>query len=374
MSGPSELSRPLREARVDLGAITRNVETLRARIECEHTMVVVKARGYGHGAVASARAAVDGGADWLGVVDVAEALELRAAGLSTPILAWMHDSDADFVSAVAAGVDIGVSSIGQLERVVTASAPLVSNIHIKVDTGLGRSGVTIAECEQLFVRAAQLQVSGSISVRGIFSHLANTSGPDDAGQLAWFEAALSLARTVGLDPEFVHIAATGGALSGVIGSTNLVRIGIGAYGLSPFDGESSASLGLTPAMELSAAVVSVKRVLAGTGVSYGSTYRTAADTSLALIPLGYAEGIPRQASGRGPVWIGGRMFTVAGRVAMDQFVVDVGDANVVAGDRAVLFGDPATGVPSADDWARAADTINYEIVTRIGGRVVVTYG
>lgn len=336
-------------------------------------MVVVKARGYGHGAVASAGAAVEGGADWLGVVDVAEARELRSSGLGTPILAWMHDGDADFLAAVDAGIDIGVSSIGQLERVAAASAPRLPQIHIKVDTGLGRSGVTLDECEQLFARAAALQASGSVAVRGIFSHLANTSPADDAAQLAALEYALALAAAAGLDPELRHIAATAGALSGVTGSTNLVRIGIGAYGLSPFDGQTSASLGLIPAMELSAAVVSVKRVPAGTGVSYGSTYRTTAETTLALIPLGYAEGIPRQASGRGPVSIGGRMFTVAGRVAMDQFVVDVGDAPVAVGDRAVLFGDPAMGVPSADDWARAADTINYEIVTRIGGRVVLTH-
>ena len=365
--------RPLREARIDLGAISRNVETLRARVDAEHTMVVVKARGYGHGAVPSARAAVEGGADWLGVVDVAEALALRAADIQVPILAWMHDAAADFAAAVGAGVDIGVSSVAQLERVAEASAPLLPMLHLKVDTGLGRSGATLDDCAQFFARAAALQSSGAIVVRGIFSHLAGTSDADDAAQLAAFDTAVALASDVGLDPELRHIAATGGALSGVTAGTNLVRLGIGAYGLSPFEGLSSASLGLTPAMELSAGVVSIKRVPAGTGVSYGSTYRTTAETTLALIPLGYAEGIPRQASGRGPVSIGGRMFTVAGRVAMDQFVVDVGDAPVQPGDRAVLFGDPAGGVPGADDWAAAADTINYEIVTRIGGRVVHTY-
>ena len=372
MSASSQV-RPLREARIDLGAITRNVDSLRTRFNMEHTMVVVKARGYGHGAVASARAAVEGGADWLGVVDVGEALELRAAGIRVPILAWMHDTGADYAAAVKAGVDIGVSSVAQLERVAAASAPLRPHVHIKVDTGLARSGVTLDECVELFGRAAALQSSGAIVVRGMFSHLANTSDADDTAQLAAFDTAVALASASGLDPELRHIAATGGALSGVTAGTNLVRIGIGAYGLSPLEGVSSASLGLEPAMELSAEVVSVKRVPAGTGVSYGWTYRTSAETTLALVPLGYAEGIPRQASGRGPVVIGGRRFTVAGRIAMDQFVVDVGDAPVRAGDRAVLFGDPAKGVPSADDWAAAADTITYELVTRIGGRVVHTH-
>jgi alanine racemase len=178
------------------------------------------------------------------------------------------------------------------------------------------------------------------------------------------------ARAAGLAPELVHLAATQGALAHPDARFDLVRLGIGAYGLRP---DVEPVPGLVPAMELAAPVVSVKRVPAGHGVSYGYDHRTVAETTLALVPLGYADGVPRSASGRGLVSIDGVRHTVAGRVAMDQIVLDVGDSPTAVGDRAVLFGNPATGVPSADDWAAAAGTINYEIVTRIGSRVPRRY-
>jgi len=246
-------------------------------------------------------------------------------------------------------------------------------VHIKVDTGLGRGGIAFEECASLFERAAGLEQRGLLRVRGVFSHLANAGEEEDARQVALFERAVALARAAGLDPELRHLAATAGALAVPAARFDMVRLGIGVYGLSPFDDRTSADLGLVPALELSAAVVSVKRVPAGHGVSYGYAYRTREETTLALVPLGYAEGIPRSASDRAPVSIGGRTHRIAGRVAMDQFVVDVGETRVEVGDRAVLFGDPARGVPSADDWARASGTINYEIVTRLGGRIERRY-
>lgn len=357
-----------REAIIDLGAISRNVAAIRSRVGAEHTMVVVKANGYGHGAVQSARAALEGGADWLGVVDFAEARELRDAGISAPILAWIHGVDEDFAWAIDAGVDVGVHSAAQLERVAAASG--VANVHIKVDSGLGRNGATIDDCGALFELAVRLERSGAVRVRGFFSHLANTR--HDAEQVARFEKMLGMARAAGLSPDLVHIAATGGALSLPGAAFSMVRVGIGAYGLSPFS-DRPAGVALEPAMRLEAEVVSVKRVPAGSGVSYNFDYVTERDSSLALVPLGYADGIPRQAANRAPVSLGGARFTVSGVVAMDQFVVDVGDAPVRVGDRAVLFGDPADGVPSASDWADAAGTINYEIVTRIGSRVARRY-
>ena len=356
----------LREATVDLGAISRNVEALRARIGTEHTMVVVKANAYGHGAVPVAHAALEGGADWLGVVDFDEAEQLRDAGVDARLLAWLHGGAADYDWAIANNVDIGVHSPEQLEKVAEAEGR--ANVHIKVDTGLGRNGVTIDESAELFAAAAIHERSGSIRVTGLFSHLANC---EDELQVARFTALLGHARATGLDPEFVHIAATGGALTLPQEHFSLVRLGIGAYGLSPFDGPDG--VGLTPAMTLSGEIVSAKRVPAGSGVSYGHTYVTDRETTLALVPLGYADGVPRLASNSAPVSINGSTYRVAGTVAMDQFVVDVGDAPVRTGDRAILFGDPATGVPSALDWAHAAETINYEIVTRIGPRVTRTY-
>ena len=357
----------MREALVDLGAIQRNVETLRRAVGVA-TMVIVKADGYGHGAVQSARAAVAGGTDWLGVVDIVEALELRAAGIDAPVLTWLHDPAEDFSAAIAADIDIGVSYLDQLESVAAASG--VAHVHLKIDTGLGRNGVPPAQWQQFFEAAARHQVAGRLRVRGVFSHLA---GAADERQIEHFTAALAAAAVCGLDVELAHIASTGAALRAPGSRFDLVRLGIASYGLSPFADADSTALGLTPAMQLSASVVSAKRVSAGTGVSYGHDYVVARDTTLALIPLGYADGIPRHASGAGPVSINGVSYRLAGRVAMDQVVVDVGDDAVAVGDRAIFFGDPATGVPSVEAWAEASGTINYEIVTRLGRRVSRRY-
>ena len=357
----------LREARIDLGAISRNVETIRAAVGEASVMVVVKANGYGHGAVESARAALAGGADWLGVVEISEALALRDAGIEAPVLAWLHGSGADFAAATEAGVDLGVNHLDQLHRVAATAG--VQSVHLKVDTGLGRNGAAEDDCAAFFAAAAAHERAGRIRVVGFFSHLANAGQAADAAQVERFTRMLEQAVAAGLDPDLVHIAASAAALRTPAARFGLVRVGVSAYGLSPFDDADSAELGLTPAMQLSAEIVSVKRVPAGSGISYGHDYVTRGETTLALVPIGYADGVPRHASGAGPVSINGQRFTVSGRVAMDQFVVDVGDTPVAVGDRAILFGDPATGVPSATDWAEAADTINYEIVTRIGNRV-----
>ena len=354
----------LREARVDLAAVRHNVRTL---IDAAGVpgMAIVKADGYGHGAVQIGRAALEAGAAGLGVADVTEALQLRTAGIDAPLLAWIHDRDADFAAAAAEGIELGVSTLEQLERAAAVGA----TVQLKTDTGLSRNGVAEDELEAVFEAAARLERSTRLRVRGLFSHLANAGAEEDLAQVAAFQTHVAAARAVGLDPEVLHLASTAGALRVPSARFDQVRIGIGIYGLSPFDGVPAAELGLRPAMELSAEVVAVRRVQAGRGVSYGYTYRTAGDTTLALVGIGYADGVPRQASNIGPVTINGARATVSGRIAMDQFVVDVGDAPVRAGDRAVLFGDPATGVPSADEWAAAASTINYEIVTRIGPRV-----
>jgi alanine racemase len=356
----------VRQAHVDLGVIARNVETLRRAVAPSTTMAIVKANAYGHGAVPVARAAIEGGAEWLGVVDLDEALELREAGVTAPVFAWLHDPAADFEAAVEHGIDAGVSYLDQLERAAAASGRPV--IHLKVDTGLGRNGIAPGDWAAVFAAAAAHERAGRVAVRGLWTHLA---GADDARQLASFGEARVAAAAAGLEPELFHAGATGAALRGRDARLDLVRLGIGIYGLSPE--ENAATLGLTPAMTLSGTVVSAKRVAAGTGVSYGHDYVTERETTLALVPLGYADGVPRHASSRGPVSINGIRYRVAGRVAMDQFVVDVGDDSVQVGDRAVLFGDPATGVPSVDEWAAAAETINYEIVTRLGNRVKRVY-
>lgn len=359
----------LREAMIDVDAITENVRHLRALTGSE-IIAVVKAAGYGHGAHRTAVAALRGGATRIGVSDIDEALALRRAGITAPLFAWLHTPGASFVEAVREEIELGISDIDQLLRAAEAAhGERPATVHLKIETGLSRNGIAPAEWRMVFSEAARLERIGRLRVVGLFSHLSNTSEADDRAALARFEEGVVLAASVGLNPPLRHIAATNAAIALPETRLGCVRIGIGLYGISPFEHRSSADLGLRPAMTLRGAVAAVRRVPAGTGVSYGYDYRTDRETTLALVPLGYADGVPRQASGRGPVSINGRRFTVAGRIAMDQFIVDVGDHPVAVGDEVVLFGDPTLGVPSARDWADAADTIDYEIVTRVGVRV-----
>jgi alanine racemase len=371
-AGPSERALPpgvLREALIDTGAMSANIRHLR-RLTGVEVMAVVKADGYGHGAVRSAMAALDGGASHLGVADVAEALALRRAGIDAPILAWLHAPETGFAEPAARGIELGISSFDQVQRAAAAAtADRPVGVHLKLETGLGRNGIPPEDFRVVFAEAARLERVGRLRVNGLWSHLSNTSADDDRAALRAFLEAVGLAAALGLTPRVRHIAATHAAIALPEARLDLVRIGIGLYGLSPFDDRTSADLGLRPAMTLHGAVAAVRSVPSGHGVSYGYVHRAATETTLALVPIGYADGVPRQASGAGAVVIGGRTFPVAGRVAMDQFVVDVGDHPVTVGDEAVLFGDPTLGMPSATDWADAAGTINYEIVTRIGPRV-----
>jgi alanine racemase len=376
MTDAAARSRPFREAVIDLDAVRANVRTIAAQVAPASVMAVVKADAYGHGALPVARAALDGGASWLGTADLDEAVALRAAGIEAPLLAWLHDPEAAFAPAVLHDIDLGVSSAAQV-RAIGACAEAAGRpaaVHLKIDTGLSRNGVAPEAWVEVVELAAALERRGVLRVRGVFSHLANTSPEADAEQLAVFERALAIAAEHGLAPELRHIASTAAALSTPRARYDLVRIGIGAYGVTPYgDGTTPAQLGLRPAMTLRARVAAVRRVEPGTGASYGHLWRAGRPTTLALIPLGYADGVPRQASGRGEVLLRGAKRRIAGRIAMDQFLVDLGDDEVEVGDEVVLFGDPATGAPSAEDWAESADTIGYEIVTRIGPRVPRTY-
>ena len=364
-----------REAVIDLGAIRANVAHLRAVVGTPHLMAVVKANAYGHGALPVARAALAAGADWLGVADVSEALQLRTGGIDSPILAWLHDPDVDFAPAIGQDIDLGVSSERQLRQAADAAASLgrAASVQIKLETGLNRNGVAEADWAEVFALAAGYERAGLLRVRGLFSHLSNASPADDAEAIVRFERGVRLAADAGLSPSLIHLASTAAALRLPAARFNMVRIGIGLYGLSPFEDQSSHELGLIPAMTLRGRVAAVRRVAAGAGVSYDYLWRAPEDGNLALVPLGYADGVPRQASGAASVRIGASTHPIVGRIAMDQFVVDVGQGDVAVGDTVVLFGDPATGAPSATDWADAAGTINYEIVTRIGHRVPRSY-
>ncbi|MDQ0800427.1 alanine racemase [Arthrobacter sp. SLBN-112] len=372
-SGPDP--RHERSAVIDLDAIRHNVRRLADAASPAKVMAVVKADAYGHGAVPVARAALQAGASWLGVAHISEALALRAAGIDAPLLAWLHTTDSNFGAAVAAGVDIGCSG-WELERIVAAARDQErpARVHLKVDTGLGRNGATPEAWDRLVGEAVEYQDQGLLRVVGIFSHLAvadEPERPETDDQLAAFREALAIAEDAGVDPEVRHLANTPATLSRPDTHFDLVRVGLGMYGLSPFEGQTSAELGLRPAMTLRTLVSQCKSVPAGQGVSYGLHYRTREASTLALIPLGYADGVPRVATG-GPVRVAGKTYPVVGRIAMDQMVIDLGPEAVgssLLGAEAELFGDGADGGPTADDWAQAAGTINYEIVTRISPRV-----
>ena len=358
----------MREALIRPAAISHNVGVLAEMAKTPNLLIVVKADGYGHGALTAARAALEGGANWLGTADTTEALELRADGVESRVLAWLFGPAEDLSPALEAGIDLGVSSLAQLEQVIRAVSPgRVARIHLKVDTGLGRNGADPREWEALFQAAKSAQDSGVVIVVGLFTHLSGTSPEADEQQGVVYEQALAVLDSVGLQPEIRHVASSIGTSDSPGLAHDMVRVGAAAYGVpvTPRYHE----VGLIPAMRVSGQLILVKRVHEGLGVGYGHTYRTSSETTLALIPLGYADGIPRHASNAGPVTIDGQRFRVSGRISMDQFTVDAGDSAVHEGQWAVLWGDPSQGEPSANEWAEAAGTIAYEIVTRLGSRI-----
>ncbi|MFF5975827.1 alanine racemase [Streptomyces sp. NPDC012769] len=368
-------------AEIDLGALRANVRTLRARVAPHvQLMAVVKADAYGHGAVRCARAALDAGATWLGTATPHEALALRAAGLTEArIMCWLWTPGDPWAEGIEAGLDMSVSAMWALEEVFEAARRTGrrARIQLKADTGLGRNGCQPADWPELVGEALKAEAQGLVKITGLWSHLAcadEPGHPSIAGQLDVFRTMLDYAEKAGVEPEVRHIANSPATLTLPEAHFDLVRPGIALYGVSPDPAVgTSAELGLRPVMSLKASVALVKHVPGGHGVSYGHHYTTPGETTLGLIPLGYADGVPRHASGRGPVLVGDRVRTVAGRVAMDQFVVDLGGDTPEPGTEAVLFGPGDRGEPTAQDWAEAADTIAYEIVTRIGARVPRVY-
>ena len=393
-----------RTAYIDLDAIEHNVRRLKELIGPRVLIAIVKADAYGHGAYPVARSALAAGADMLGLVHVNEALELRADGIEAPLIAWLHTPSTDFDAALREGVRLGVS--GWDLEVVAAAAERTGEraiVHLVADTGLGRNGATVEEWPALVARAAQLEREGLVRVEGIFSHLAVADEPlrsETAEQLKVLEGFVARAKDAGLTPELVHLANSPATLTAALDGWQAdesllvdgVRCGLALYGLSPLPEVTSADLGLEPVMTVSSYIANVKEVPAGQGVSYGLRYHTEKPTTLALVPLGYADGVPRiaenapvriypgaqdEAAGRIPAGPEGRTYQVVGRVAMDQMVVDLGEAGLsdpalgYLGAPVVLFG--AGENPPVEEWAEAAQTINYEIVTRISYRVPRVY-
>lgn len=353
---------PLAVADVDLRAVQHNVQVLRLRAGVP-LMAVVKADAFGHGAVPVAKAAVAAGATWLGVCRVDEALALRSAGLSVPILAWLDDMAAVAPAAASAEVHLSVSSLAELEAV--ARQRLAVRVHLKLDTGMHRAGCPVDRWVELVARAARAERLGAIRVVGVWSHLSHASSPADPHnrrQVEAFQAGLALAEAAGLRPEVRHLCGTAGAVGVPEARLDLVRTGAGLVGID------EVGAGLRPALTLRTRVLQVRRVVAGDGVGYDHAGRVKRTTTVALLPLGYADGIPRCARSAWVSWHGHRL-PLLGRVSMDQVVVDAGDLPVRPGDEVVVLGRSA-GAPRVEDWARWAETIPHEIYTGLGPRVV----
>lgn len=377
-STPAAVSGPGAEALVDLGAIADNVRVLREHAGSAQVMAVVKADAYGHGAPQVARAAVAAGAAELGVATIDEALALRTAGITAPVLAWLHPPGTDFAPALRADVQVAVSSARQVAEVLAAAelTGRTAEVTIKLDTGLNRNGVSAADYPDVLTALNQATASGAIRVRGMMSHLASGDAPDDPLndiQAQRFSDMLAEARRRGVDFEVAHLSNSPSAMTRPDLGFDMVRPGIAVYGLSPIP--ELGDLGLRPAMTLKCTVAMVKSVKAGEGVSYGHTWIADEDTTLALLPIGYADGVYRTLSGRIDALINGRLRRTVGRICMDQLVVNLGPGrpDVAEGDEAILFGPGASGEPTAQDWADLLGTIHYEVVTSPRGRVVRTY-
>jgi alanine racemase len=372
---------PLQVARaeivVDLAAIRHNVRTLKRVVGPAQLMTVVKADGYGHGLVASARAARDAGADWLGVATIDEALALRESGDSGRVLCWLGVPGEDYAMAVAAGVDVTAYSLAELDeiRAGASAAGCPARLQLKVDTGLSRGGAPMAAWADVVAAARDGERAGHWRVTGIWSHFACSDEPEhpaNDAQERVFREALAIAETAGLQPEVRHLANSAAAILRPSARFDLVRCGLASYGLDPAPGWTP-DLGLVPAMTARATLAMVKQVATGDGVSYGHTWIAEHATTLGLVPLGYGDGVPRHASSSAETWVAGKRRPIRGRICMDQFVVDLSGEPAEAGDDVVLFGPGRAGEPTAQDWADACETISYEIVTRIGGRMARRY-
>lgn len=366
------------EAVVDLDAIAHNVRLLREHAGSAQVMAVVKADGYGHGATAVGRAALAAGAAELGVATSHEALALRSDGISAPVLAWLHPPGTDFAPALEADVQVAVSSVRQLGELLDAveRTGRPATATVKVDTGLNRNGVGAAEYPEMLTVLRRAQADGTLRLRGIMSHLVHGDDPDNPFndlQAQRLTEMAAHARYQGVHYEIVHLSNSPAAMTRPDLAFDMVRPGIAVYGQTPIP--ERGDMGLRPAMTLKCPVALVRSVSAGDGVSYGHTWIADRDTTLALLPIGYADGVFRILSGRIDVLINGRLRRSVGRICMDQFVVDLGpgEIDVAEGDDAILFGPGTQGEPTAQDWADLLGTINYEVVTSPRGRVTRTY-
>ena len=348
----------MREIQIDLAAIKHNYTELKKHFAPSKVMAVIKANAYGHGMHEVAGALEEVSVDQLGVADLEEALELRAAGITAPLMCWLIGPADDLELATEANIELGISTLDLLKRV-----PTTAIIHIKIDTGLGRNGFMPDQIQEVI----SVIKDRGLSVTGLFSHIANTSVSEDRKQQQIFDEAAAAFESAGIEISIRHLAASAASLDYPDFRYDMVRCGLVLYGLNPFDGGKKPEVSLKPVMRAVAKIINIKQVEKGQGVSYGYRHVTAGATKLGLVPFGYAEGMPRVSVGA-KVLVAGTLVPVVGSIAMDQFVIDLGDLDVKIGDEVVIFGDGQAGQPTAEALAESAGTINYEIVTRIGGR------
>lgn len=364
-------------AQIDLSAITHNTVALKERAGVE-LMAVLKADAYGHGLIPVARAAIEGGATWLGTALLEEAIALRTAGITSPrILAWLTPPGDQYRKAIKLNIDLSASSVESVEEIANIAKKLgvMANIHLEVDTGMTRGGALGAWPEVVAATARQV-AAGNLCLAGVWSHFARADEPGhpaNESQRLSFEDALTVVYAAGMKPEVRHLSNSAATLVDPSARYDLVRTGIALYGLSPDPTTlgNAAKFDLRPAMTLTARLLLVKDVPAGVAVSYGGTAITKRATTVGVVPMGYADGVPRHGSNALVVGFDGKLVSVLGRICMDQFVIDLGpNSTAKAGDEVTLFGN---GGPSVDAWASASGTINYEIVTRLGPRVLREY-
>jgi alanine racemase len=366
-------------ADINLAAIAENIKFIKSKTSAQ-VLAVVKADAYGHGLINVAKAAEKSGADWLGTALLEEGIALRNGGITKPIISWLTPIGEDFRTAINLDIDLSVSSIELLNEVILVGKSInkVPRVHIEIDTGMNRGGFG-DDWGLLLPEIVKAVKANEIKAIGIWSHFARADEPNEVmnkTQLDEFTQKVKQLNDAGVSPEFIHIANSAASLSNEAAHKNIVRWGIGLYGLSPdvINMGDSKSLGLKPAMKLFAKLQLVKAVKAGQSVGYGGTAITKSDTKLGVVTLGYADGVPRNANNSAGIFVAGKRAPIIGRVSMDQFVVDLGaDSLAKTGDEVIVFGDGSQGEYTIDEWAKACGTINYEIVTRIGVRVPRIY-
>lgn len=363
-------------AEIDIAALKANVATIKARAGASKVMAVVKADAYGHGLIHCARAAQEAGAQWLGVALLEEALTLRSAGIKSRILAWLCPPGSNFDEALRHDIDISISSRELLIEVISAGkrVGVRPRVHLEIDTGLSRGGV-LGGLDLLIEDLQIAQSNKVIEAIGAWSHFARADEPGEEmnqEQIERYRSALQTLFSAGLELPIQHLSNSAALFTIPDGKFEMIRTGIALYGLSPENKNlgSSEDLGLIPVMTLKAQLYLVKELSKGSSVGYGAIGKVDRDTKIGVVAMGYGDGIPRSADSSVGVFVGGRRAPIIGRVSMDQFVVDLGaESSVKAGEIVTVFSDGLQGEYTADDWAKACGTINYEIVTRIGPRV-----